>query len=121
MEHEVEREIVLDAGPEEVWRSLVEPDRLAGWLGTEVAIDLRPGGELTVRDPVDGPRDGWVERVEPRRRLALWWSRQGEESTRVEFELTPREEGTALRVVESRPLADLEVQVARLRGPMAMA
>ena len=121
MESEVEREIVLDAEPEEVWRSLVDPDRMAGWLGTDATIDLRPGGELTIEDPVDGPREGWVEDVEPRRRLALWWSREGQDSTRVEFELTECDEGTALRVVESRPLADLELQAARLRGPMAMA
>ena len=117
MNREVAREVVLDAEPEEVWRSLTEPEHMAGWLGEDAEIDLRPGGDLALTDPVEGRRSGWVEAVEPQRRLALWWMGDGEsESSRVEFELERVEAGTALRVVESRPLSDLAVPTA-----MAMA
>src|SRR5919108_45325 len=40
MEHAVERELVVPEPPEEVWRSLTEPE----WLGEPAAIDLRPAG-----------------------------------------------------------------------------
>lgn len=122
MRHEVEREIVLDAGPEDVWRALTEPDQLDGWLGEQAEIELEPGGALRLLDPVDGERTGWVEVAEPRRRLAVWWQAEGDaEATRVQFDIEEHEEGTALKVVETRPLADIEVQAASLRGPLALA
>ena len=109
MDQKVEREIELDASPSEVWHALTESD----WLGDDTRIELEPGGDLQLVDRQDGPRTGWVEAVEPGRRLALWWSAEGdEESSRVEFELEPAGEGTALRVVETRPLADLTVPTA---------
>jgi uncharacterized protein YndB with AHSA1/START domain len=122
MHHEVEREIVLDAAPDEVWRALTDPERMDGWLGEEAEIELEPGGELHLIDPVDGERTGWVEAVEPGRRLAVWWQAAGDdESTRVQFDIEERVDGTVLTVVETRPLADIEVQAADLRGPMALA
>ena len=43
----------------------------------------------------------------------MWWSGEGEEeSSRVEFEIVEREHGSALRVTETRPLADLTVPTA---------
>jgi uncharacterized protein YndB with AHSA1/START domain len=109
MDQQVEREIELDAPPSEVWRALTESD----WLGENTRIDLEPGGDVELVDREDGPRTGWVEEVEPERRLALWWSAEGdEESSRVEFELEPAGAGTALRVVETRPLSDLTVPTA---------
>lgn len=113
MSHEVEREIVVEAEPGEVWRSLTEPEHMDGWLGEDAEIDLRPGGDFALTDPVQGRRCGWVEAVEPERRLALWWATEAdEESSRVEFELERAEAGTVLRVVESRPLSDLVVPTA---------
>ena len=109
MRNEVEREVVLDAEPDEVWRELTESD----WLGEDTHIELEPGGELELVDRIDGPRTGWVEQVEPGERLVVWWAAEGEEeSSRVEFCLEPVEAGTALRVVESRPLSDLTVPTA---------
>lgn len=102
----VERESVLDAEPEDVWRALTEPGEL-GWLGEVETLELEPGGELEIE--VDGERrEGWVEKAEPERRLAIWWAAPGEESSRVEFELEPTEDGTRLRVVESRPLVAID-------------
>ena len=112
MPQEVEREIELDAEPADVWRELTESD----WLGEDLAFELEPGGDLEVTDREEGRRTGWVEEVEPERRLTVWWSGADEESSRVEFEIVERERGSALRMTETRPLADLTVPTA-----MAMA
>ena len=120
MEPVVERELVLPAEPEEVWESLVEP----AWLGDDAAIELQPAGGVRA-----GSRSGFVECAEPPRRLAFWWSEEGEEATRVEIALEETGEGTRLTVTESRPLAlldavgmDLDLNLGvRPRGPELIA
>jgi uncharacterized protein YndB with AHSA1/START domain len=99
MEHAVERELVVPEPPEEVWRSLTEPE----WLGEEAAIELRPAGEVRA-----GDRAGFVEEADPPRRLVFWWSAPDEEASRVELDLDEVDEGTRIRVIESRPLALLD-------------
>ena len=99
---EVEREIRLEAPPEEVWPSLAEGD----WLGPDASIDPRPAGEVRC-----GERSGFVEEVEEPRRLVFWWSAPGEDATRVAVELREADgEGTVVRVIEDRPLALLDLR-----------
>jgi uncharacterized protein YndB with AHSA1/START domain len=97
---ELSREITLPAPPEEVWESLAEP----AWLGEDAAIDLRPNGEVRV-----GDRTGFVEEVEEPSRLVFWWSAPDEDATRVELELEEDGDETIVRVVESHPLAMLDL------------
>jgi uncharacterized protein YndB with AHSA1/START domain len=97
---ELTREITLPAAPDEVWRSLEEPT----WLGEDASIELRPDGEVRV-----GERTGFVEEAEEPRRLVFWWSQPGEDSSRVELELEEEDGETRVRVVESRPLALLDL------------
>jgi uncharacterized protein YndB with AHSA1/START domain len=99
MEHTVERELVVPEPREEVWRSLTEPE----WLGEDAAIDPRPAGEVRA-----GERLGFVEEADAPRRLVFWWSEPDDEASRVELELLEVEEGTLIRVTESRPLAVLD-------------
>jgi uncharacterized protein YndB with AHSA1/START domain len=99
MEHTVERELLVPGTADEVWSSLATPD----WLGEDAEIELRPSGSVRA-----GQRSGFVEAAEEPRRLCFWWSEDGGEASRVELELTTHEEGTLLRVVETRPLAVLD-------------
>jgi uncharacterized protein YndB with AHSA1/START domain len=94
------REIRLPATAEEVWRSLAEPE----WLGENARIELRPDGEVRV-----GDRTGFVEEVEEPSRLVFWWSAPDEDSTRVELDLEENGDETIVRVVESHPLAMLDL------------
>ena len=102
---ELNREITLPATRDEVWDSLAEP----GWLGSDAAIELRPAGEVRA-----GERSGFVEEAQAQHRLVFWWSRPGEDATRVEIELEDADdhegEATIVRVVESRPLALLDLR-----------
>lgn len=119
---EVKREVVLGAVREEVWSALTDPERLAAWLGDALAVELRPGGELVLRLPDGEERRGFVEEADPPTALVLWWrpvDEDGEEGelTRVAFLLEANEEGTRLRVVESRPLSRLDARGIELPAP----
>jgi uncharacterized protein YndB with AHSA1/START domain len=98
---ELNREITLSAPPEDVWESFAEP----AWLGEDASIDLTPGGEVRA-----GERTGFVEEVVEPSRLVFWWSREEEDATRVEIELEDAGGETVLRVLESRPLAMLDLR-----------
>jgi uncharacterized protein YndB with AHSA1/START domain len=102
---ELTREITLPATAEEVWRSLTEP----AWLGEDASIELHPDGEVRA-----GERTGFVEEVEEERRLVFWWAAPEEDSTRVELELEEDDGVTRVRVVESRPLAMLDLYGAEI-------
>jgi uncharacterized protein YndB with AHSA1/START domain len=97
---EFEKEIRLPATADEVWDSLTEPE----WLGEDARIELRPDGDVQA-----GDRTGFVEEVEEASRLVFWWSAPGEDATRVELELEEDGEETVVRVVESAPLAMLDL------------
>ena len=126
--HEVERELELPVEREEAWEAVADPNRLGEWLGGGVEMDLTPGGELRVALD-DGERSGFVEDIEPGRRLSFWWRRPDDPvSTRVEIELFDSEEneGTVVRVLETSPLATLDLvgiplPSRRTHGPMALA
>jgi uncharacterized protein YndB with AHSA1/START domain len=95
------REITVPAPVDEVWRSLAEP----AWLGEDASIELHPDGDVRA-----GERRGFVEEVEEPRRLVFWWAAPDEDSSRVELELDEEDDGrTTVRVVESRPLALLDL------------
>jgi uncharacterized protein YndB with AHSA1/START domain len=102
---ELTREITLPATAEEVWRSLAEP----AWLGDDASIELRPDGEVRA-----GDRSGFVEEVDEPRRLIFWWAAPGEDSTRVELALEEDGPETHVRVIESRPLALLDLYGAEV-------
>jgi uncharacterized protein YndB with AHSA1/START domain len=112
MHKAVERELLVRESPEEVWRSLAEP----GWLGEDAQVELRPAGEVRA-----GERSGFVEEADEPRRLVFWWSAPGEEASRVELDLDEAEEGTIVRVTESRPLEILSVRARDLAVELDLA
>ena len=107
----IERELLLPAPPEEVWKVVTGPD----WLAADVQLELTPGGEARFISE-DGSRTGWVEEAAPPRtaegtagRLVFWWGADGEADSRVELTLEPEGDGiTRLRVAETRPLEVLD-------------
>jgi uncharacterized protein YndB with AHSA1/START domain len=103
----IDREIVIEAPVDVVWRTITEPDQISQWFADEVKLVVEPGahGYMTFGDQ-GGPVV--VETVEPPTRFAFRLNHpRGEEpvagnSQLVEFTLTAEgDQRTRLRVVES--------------------
>jgi uncharacterized protein YndB with AHSA1/START domain len=109
----IEREILIDAPPDVVWRIVTEPDQITQWFADRVELDLRVGGAGTLifdneamADAVTAPIR--IEAVAPPHRFAFRWSHPAgetpgpENSVLVEFTLAPvGPEQTRLRVTET--------------------
>jgi len=103
----IEREILIEAPAEVVWRVITEPDQISQWFADRVDLVIEPGahGYLQFGDQ-GGPVV--VEAVDPPARLSFRWNHPaGEEpgpgnSQLVVFTLIPEgAERTRLRVTES--------------------
>jgi uncharacterized protein YndB with AHSA1/START domain len=103
----IDREVVIEAPVEVVWRTITEPDQITQWFADRVDLVVKPGARGYMGF---GEQGGpvVVEVVDPPTRFSFRWndSRGGEpaagSSMLVEFTLTPDgDERTRLRVVES--------------------
>lgn len=103
----IEREVLIEAPAEVVWRAITEPDQITQWFADRVELVLEPGGHGYMGF---GDQGGpvVVEAVEPPARFSFRWNHpSGEEpaagnSMLVEFTLTPEGgERTRLRVTET--------------------
>jgi uncharacterized protein YndB with AHSA1/START domain len=116
----IDRDILIEAPAEVVWRTITEPAQMSQWFADRVDLVVEPGarGYLEFGDQ-GGPVV--VETVDPPTRFSFRWNHpRGEEpvagnSMLVEFTLTPEDaERTRLRVVETghelRPWPDTEKQ-----------
>ena len=111
MTERIERELWLPATPEEVWNAVTSD----GWLSDRVSLELRPGGDAEFE--TDGQvRAGWVEEVSMPERLSFWWAEDDAPASRVELQIQERDDGTRLRIIETRPLDVLDLVGVPLPG-----
>jgi uncharacterized protein YndB with AHSA1/START domain len=103
----IEREVVIEAPVEVVWRTITEPEQMSRWFADRVELVVEPGahGYMQFGDQ-GGPVV--VEIVDPPTHFSFRWNHpRGEDpvagnSMLVEFTLIPEgPERTRLRVVES--------------------
>lgn len=114
----VERAIVLDADPEEVWEAITEEAQLREWLADYVELDPREGGEVRCCYAGGEERRGEVIEVEEAERLAFEWRREDSGPARVEFIVDAVADGTRLTVVEtSLTTPTMAAPGAALRSP----
>jgi uncharacterized protein YndB with AHSA1/START domain len=101
----IEREVVIDAPVDVVWRTITEPDQISQWFADRAELDLRPGGHGVLVFG-DQPDPFVVEAVEPPTRFSFRWNYPAGQqpgpsnSMLVEFTLADEGERTRLRVVE---------------------
>ena len=107
-EDRIERETLIAASLERVWSLVAEP---GFWVADKASLPgtaAKEGESMVAKNAKYGDFPVRVERVEPPKYLAYRWASAfpGEElrednSTLVEFTLTPEGDQTRLRVVES--------------------
>ena len=121
----IEKEVVLRAPLERVWRAISDAEEFGRWFGVRFDGPFVPGAPVTgvitpttvddevarAQEPYAGKADTWqIVAVEPKRRLAFRWHPYAVESgtdysqeptTLVEFTLDETAEGVLLRIVES--------------------
>jgi uncharacterized protein YndB with AHSA1/START domain len=95
-------EDVFDTDAQDLWSALVDPERLARWLG-EVRGDLTVGGEFEARFTSSWTGPGRVEVCEPPQRLLVRLEPGSADETEVEATLTVDGDRTRL-VIEERGL-----------------
>ncbi|HEX4088700.1 MAG TPA: SRPBCC domain-containing protein [Trebonia sp.] len=103
----IDREVLIEAPAEVVWRTITEPEQMTRWFADRVDLVVEPGAHGYMGF---GDQGGAVvvNVVEPPTRFSFYWNenRGGEpaagNSMLVEFILTSEgDERTRLRVVES--------------------
>lgn len=121
----IEKQVVLKAPLERVWRAISDADEFGQWFGVRFDGPFVAGAALTgvmtptavdedaakAQEPYAGTADTWwIVAVEPPRRLAFRWHPYGiedgvdyanEPTTLVEFTLEEAADGVLLRIVES--------------------
>lgn len=106
----ISRDLMIQAPIERVWSVLTSAEYIGVWFGqgAPTAIDLRPGGVMTLDHGEYGTFPTRIETVDPPHRFAYRWAsaHPGEmatdaNSTLVEFTLTEEGVGTRLSVVET--------------------
>ena len=104
---QIEKEILIEAPIDVVWRVVTEPDHLMQWFSSKAELAGRPGGEGRVSFEQGETYYLQVEAFEPPHRFAYRWlhdegaTARPDNSMLVEFTLHDEAGKTRLRVVES--------------------
>jgi uncharacterized protein YndB with AHSA1/START domain len=103
----IEKDIVIEAPADVVWRIITEPEQIAQWFWP-VQIDLQPGGAGTFSFEKDEHGQFVIEEVDPPRKLSWRWAHAEGETPRagnsvlVEFSLSSEgSDRTRLSVTET--------------------
>ena len=104
----IERDVVIEAPPDVVWKTITEPDQITRWFADRVELDLKPGSHGYLGFGKDVGTAILVEVVDEPTRFAFRWNRTQDDdptldnSVLVEFTLASQgPERTQLRVVET--------------------
>ena len=109
----IQREVLIEAPADVVWRTITEPDQITAWFADRVELDARPGGVGTFVFENSATKTSStvaiaVETVDPPRQFAFRWGHpEGVDavhanSVLVQFTLTADgDDRTRLRVVET--------------------
>jgi len=108
VEDRIEREIVIAAPQQRVWEIITQAEHVGTWFGDSAEVDLGPGGAIVLRWEKYGAFYGTIEKIDEPHYFSYRWmpgvpdERPGDEnSTLVEFTLTPQDGATRVRVVEA--------------------
>lgn len=97
----IEKDLLIHATPERVFRALTKKAELESWFLTEATVDVRPGGALRFAWQNE-VYTGRFSEVEPPHRLVYTWG-EGDNlgETRMTFTLPAEGDGTRLHLVHT--------------------
>jgi uncharacterized protein YndB with AHSA1/START domain len=104
---ELSCEVLVDASPETIFPFLVDPAKHQLWMGTEVALDPRVGGEFRMLARGHHQGSGEYLEVVPNEKVVFTfgWEEPGHPipagSTQVAITLTPQGEKTLVRLIHT--------------------
>lgn len=104
---QIEKEILIEAPIDVVWRAVTEPEQMKQWFASEAELNGRRGGEGRLSFASGQTFYLHVEVFEPPHRFAYRWLHEKgtrprpENSMLVEFTLEAEDGHTRLRLVES--------------------
>src|SRR5256885_15632515 len=73
----IEKEVVIEAPLEVVWRVVTDPEQIRQWFADEAEVDLRGGGSGRLRVKSGDSYQLQGEAVGPPRRLVVPWGETG--------------------------------------------
>jgi len=102
----IERTVRIERPIEDVWAAITTVEGLGTWFGNSAEVDLRVGGQATLKWEGGHQANLRIERIEEPTVFGYTWGIFGlpEDDARrtyVEFTLLPDGTGTSLTVVES--------------------
>ena len=103
----IEREVRVAAPPETVFAFWTDPGKMARWMGRDVRLDPRPGGEFRIDYNGSDIASGAFVEVDPPTRIVLtWgWEAAGDSTppggSTVEVDFVPDGDGTIVRLRHS--------------------
>jgi uncharacterized protein YndB with AHSA1/START domain len=105
-EDRLERNVLINAKPEDVWAFLTQPAKMILWMGVEAAAEPKPGGIYRVNITGKAIAAGEFIEVAPFKHLVYTWGWEGETAlppgkSRVDITLKEEREGTGLRVLHT--------------------
>ena len=101
----VQREVRIDAPPSAVFEFLTDPAKMVRWMGTDAALDPRPGGRYRVNVNGQDWVSGNVVEIVPDRLLVFTWGWEDGTlpvppgASTVKIALQPDGNGTLLRLI----------------------
>jgi uncharacterized protein YndB with AHSA1/START domain len=103
----IEREVRVAARPETVFAFWTDPSRMARWMGRDIRLDPRPGGQLRIDYNGSDIASGEFVEVDPPSRIVLtWgWEAAGDATppgaSTIEIDFVPDGDGTIVRLRHS--------------------
>ncbi|MEU8265009.1 SRPBCC family protein [Micromonospora sp. NPDC048999] len=96
----------VNAKPERVWRSLIDPEELAAWfwprkLQPAATLEAKTGGSyrISAASPPMAVSGEYLELTRPQRLIMTWQWDGDEHTSTVTIDLVPARDGTDLQVV----------------------
>jgi uncharacterized protein YndB with AHSA1/START domain len=108
----IDREIRIEARPETVFEFWTDPAKMARWMGRDIELDPRPGGDFRIDYNGSDIASGRYVDVDPPSRIVMtWgWEAPGDATppgtSTVEVSFVPDGEGTIVRLRHSGLVAD---------------